>query len=73
MIGQNAILACDGHNVRGNAEHYEVEQGDELAELNAVIECKGLHQLESNTTAREMWTGVVGVVELGIEDGDGRG
>ena len=50
MIGQNAILAHDRHDVTRDADGTEVEQRNERAERNAVADSKSLHELEAHAT-----------------------
>ena len=72
VVGQDAVLAHDGHDVGSDADGTEVEQGDELRELDAVVQGKSLNQLEANAAAAEVLVGV-GVVEaLGIEHSHSR-
>ena len=71
MVGQDAVLAHDGHNVRGDAHSHQVEQGDEVVELDAVAQREGLHELEAHAAARQVLVGIRVVLALGVQDGHG--
>ena len=73
MVGQDAVLAHDGHDVRGDADGHKVQQGDEVVELDAVAHGKCLHELEPHAAARQVLVGIRVVRALGVEDGGGRG
>ena len=73
MVGQDAVLARDGHDVGGDAHCAKVEQGGELVEFDAVALGKGLHELEAHAAAREVGAGVVVVCAFRVEHGHGRG
>ena len=51
MICKDSVLAHNGYDVRSDAHSHQVEIGDELAELNAIVLGKGLHQLEAYAAA----------------------
>ena len=71
VVGQDAVLAHDGHDVRGDAHGHQVEQGDEVVELDAVAQREGLHELEAHAAARQVLVGVRVVLALGVQDGHG--
>ena len=73
VIGQDAVLAHDGHDVGRDADGAEVEQGDELRELDAVADGEGLHQLEAHAATAQMLVGIGVVGTLCVEDGYGGG
>jgi hypothetical protein len=69
--GQDAILARDGDDVRGDADGHELEQPLECAEGDVVALRKGLHELKAYAAATEMGVGILGVGAFGIEHGHG--
>ena len=73
MVGEDAIFARDGHDVRCNRHGTEVEQLVQAVEFNAIVGGKSLHEFETHAAAREMRVGVVIVAALGIENGHSRG
>ena len=73
VVGEDAIFARDGHDVRCNRHGTEVEQLVQAVELNAIVGGKGLHEFETHTAAREVRVGVVIVAALGVENGHSRG
>ena len=72
VIGQDTVLAHDGHDVRGDAHGHQIEQGDEVVELDAVAQREGLHELEAYTAARQVFVGIGVVFALGVPNGHGR-
>ena len=73
VVGQNAVLADDGHDVRGDADGDQVEQGfDGLeGELFVLAEC--LDEFKADAASGEVFTGVGAVLAFGVEHGDGVG
>ena len=70
-VGEDTIFACDRNDVGSNADGYEIEKGFEMREVDAIVDGKSLHELESHATAREVlvWVGVVDA--FGVEDSHG--
>ena len=71
VVGQDAVLAHDGDDVRGDAYGAEVEQRHEFVEFDAVAHGEGLHELESHPAARQVGIGIAVVAAFGVEDGHG--
>ena len=68
MMCQDAILTHDGDDVGSNGHRTEVEKLVESIELNPIVGRKGLHELKSNATTREVGVGIAVVATLGVEN-----
>ena len=73
MVGKDAVLAHYGHEVRCYAHGNKVEQGVELVGRDAVVHCKGLHELEAYAATREVRIGVGRTGKLGVQYRNGAG
>ena len=71
VVGQDAVFAHDGHNVRRDAHRHQVQQGNEVVEFNAVAHGECLHELEPHAAARQVLVGIRVVKAFGVEDGHG--
>ena len=67
-VSEDAVFASDRHDVGSNADSYEIEESFEMREVDAIVDGKGLHELESYATAREVLVGVGVVGAFGVED-----
>ena len=68
-VGQDAVLSRHGHQVRGDGNHLQVQQGFQQGEVQAVLLHIALGQLEAHAAAAEVVEGVVAVFPLGVQDG----
>ena len=68
VVGKDAVLAHNGHDVRSNADGTEVEKRDKLGELNTVVDGKSLYQLEAHAAAAEVLVGIRVVRTLGVQN-----
>ena len=71
VVGQDAVFVHEGHDVRGDAHHQQVQQRRELLEGYAVALCIGLHQLETYAAARQLVERVGAIDPLGVQNGHG--
>ena len=72
MISQDTVFAHDGHNVRCYTNRYQVEQGSELIKFDAVVDGKGLHELEPYAASRQVFVRISGIRTLGVQNGNSR-
>ena len=70
-VGQDAVLAHQGHDVRGDRDDEQVEQREDLFEGDSVALGIGLHELESHAAARQFVERVGAIDPLGVQDGYG--
>ena len=69
MIGKDAVFPHHGDDVRGDADGTQIQQRRQFVELDAVVEGKRLHELETHAAAGEFRVGVVVVVAFRVQDG----
>ena len=67
VVCQNAVLAGDTHQVRGNADRQQVQQGNQLGKWYPVTGGVGLDQLEADSAAAQVVEGVAAVLAFGVE------
>ena len=67
VVGQNAVLPHQRHDVRGDAHHQQVHQRTNLLEGHVVLLGIGLNQLEAHPAARQLVEGVGAVDPLGVQ------
>ena len=70
IVSQNAVLARQRHDVRGDTHYDQIEQSLDLRERNVVAQGVGLHQFETDTTTRQLLERILAIVAFGIEHSD---
>ena len=71
MVGQDAVFAHDGDDIRRDAYGAQVQQGNELAKFDAVALGERLHEFEAHPATGQVGIGIGGVEPLGVQDGRG--
>ena len=69
-MGQHAVLAHHGHQVRRNAHHQQVQQRKQRLKRNVVPLGIALYQLEAHAATGQVVERIVAVFPLGIQDRD---
>ena len=72
-VGQDAVLAHERHDVRGDRHDEQVQQVQDLLEGDAVALRIGLHELEAHAAARQFVERVGAIDPLGVQNGYGAG
>ena len=72
-MGEDAVLAGDGHDVGGDADGHKVHTGEPELVGQLVLLAIALDELEAHTATGEFFIGIGAVLALGVEDGHGGG
>ena len=73
VVGQDAVFSGHGHQVRGDGDYLQIQQGFQQGGVQSIVLHIALGQFEAHSATTEVVEGIVAVFPFGIQYGHGLG